>query len=226
MEERRSRLTKRLIAQACSEQYGIALLSGSVRDADQAVRDALDTPLDEAAVYDWVIAPAMHRIGRLWASGEISVGHEHLATQITLRVLALLRAASRTAPARREHRAQLAAVEGERHTLALEMAGDLLEAAGYEVLLLGADVPVAAISEIARDHQASLLALTSTLPASAVNIQATIDAARGAVPTISTIVGGPWASEALTTDPRVVTMGTLSGVVDAADALLRNASLN
>ena len=97
--------------------------------------------LGEAMLYDLVVGPAMHRIGRLWASGEIGVGHEHLATQIATRVLVLAHEAIGMAADRGEHRAMLAAVEGEQHVVALDMAAKLLESAGYEVLTLGADVP-------------------------------------------------------------------------------------
>ena len=37
------------------------------------------------------MAPALRRIGEGWASGELSVADEHLATQISTRMVALQR---------------------------------------------------------------------------------------------------------------------------------------
>ena len=68
---------------------------------------------------------------------------EHLASEITLRVLALQRVARQAKRRRRSQRVLLLAPEGERHVIGLNMACDLLLAAGYDTLMLGADVPLA-----------------------------------------------------------------------------------
>jgi diguanylate cyclase (GGDEF)-like protein len=53
----------------------------------------------------------------------------------------------------------LAAVEGQHHVLGLRMGADVLEGAGFDVLYLGADVPVAALSRFAADHQPAVAGL-------------------------------------------------------------------
>ena len=90
------------MAESLSEQFGLALVAGDADAAEQIAREALDLSLGEAMLYDLVVGPAMHRIGRLWAAGEIGVGHEHLATQIATRVLVLAHEAAdaRRAPGR------------------------------------------------------------------------------------------------------------------------------
>ena len=84
----------------------------------------------------------MRHIGDLWHRGEITVADEHLATDISYRVLALQREAFRVADRRTRERVMLAAVEGERHVLGLEMAGALLRHEGFDVRMLGADLPI------------------------------------------------------------------------------------
>src|SRR6185436_9383007 len=122
--------------------YARALLAGDEVGAELAVRDAIDARLTTAQIDDEIIAPALWLVGRLWARGEISIADEHLATSISLRVLALQREASRTARARAGCKALLAAPEGEMHFVALQMISNLLRDAGYTVLMLGPDVPV------------------------------------------------------------------------------------
>jgi methanogenic corrinoid protein MtbC1 len=76
--------------------YAKALLAGDEVGAELAVRDAIDARLSTAQIDDEIIAPALWLVGRLWARGEISVADEHLATAISLRVLALQRATRAT----------------------------------------------------------------------------------------------------------------------------------
>ena len=125
------------MAQFLSDQFGRALLAGDAAAAEEVARAALDMRFTEGMLYDLVVAPALHRVGRLWEVGKIGVGHEHLATQIATKVPVLAHEAVRGAARRPAYRAMLAAPEGEQHVVALDMAAKLLESAGYEVLTLG-----------------------------------------------------------------------------------------
>ncbi len=64
------------------EAYAAAVVAGEEPGAERAIRDALEAGLDECVIHDAVIAPAMRRVGDLWAAGDLSVADEHLATQI------------------------------------------------------------------------------------------------------------------------------------------------
>src|SRR4029078_5900379 len=132
--------------------YAKALLAGDEVGAEMAVRDAMDARLSTAQIEEELIAPALWLVGRLWARGEISVADEHLATEISLRVLALQREVARTVRERSGRKALLAAPAGEQHTVALQMNANLLRDAGYTVLMLGPDVPPSALAEAARRH--------------------------------------------------------------------------
>ena len=141
-------------------------------------------------LYDLVVGPAMHRIGELWAAGEIGVGQEHLATQIATQVLALAHEVAELSARRAEHRVMLAAAEGEYHVIALDMAAKLLESAGYEVLTLGADVPTNALADIVADHDPALFVLSATMPEAGERVPAAIDAVTAAGGDIGLILGG------------------------------------
>jgi methanogenic corrinoid protein MtbC1 len=168
----------------------------------------------------------MYRIGELWAAGEIGVGQEHLATQIATQVLALAHDVAGLAARRAEHRAMLAAVEGEHHVVALDMAAKLLESAGYEVLKLGADVPTHALPAIVADHDPALFVLSATMPDAGKRVPAAIDAITAAGPDIGLILGGASIPRGLVLGPRVVVEPRVAGVVEAADGLVRRAGLN
>ena len=226
VERGRDEFRKRLLAESISDRFGVALLAGDSKAAEQVAQEALELTLSQAMLYDLVVGPAMHRIGQLWAAGEIGVAHEHLATQIATQVLALAHDVARLPAHRGEHRAMLAAVEGEQHVLALDMAAKLLESAGYEVLVLGADVPTNALQAIVSDHRPGLFALTATMPEAGERVPAAVDAVIGARADIGLILGGASVPASLALSPRVVVERSVAGIVEAADGLVRRARLN
>ena len=144
--------------------YAEALLAADEAAAEIAIREAMDAGLDTARIDDQIIAPAMWRIGDLWERGEISVADEHIATEISIRVLALQREAQRVAQTRDEHRILLAAPAGEQHIVALRMIDNLLRDAGYTVAMLGSDVPADALVALMHRRPPDVVCLTSTMP--------------------------------------------------------------
>ena len=82
---------------ALGRAYVDALLSGDQVAAEIAIREAMDAGLGTAQIDDEIIAPALWHVGELWERGEISVADEHVATEISMRVLALQREAQRVA---------------------------------------------------------------------------------------------------------------------------------
>ena len=217
---------KRVLAESLSDRFGLALVAGDAKAAEEVAREALELTLSQAMLYDLVVSPAMHRIGRLWAAGEIGVAHEHLATQITTQVLVLAHDVAQLPAHRADHRAMLAAAEGERHVVALDMAGKLLEAAGYEVVSLGADVPTNALAGIVADHHPTVVALTATMPEAGKRVPAAVEAVSAVGEHIGLILGGASVPPRLMHSPQVVVERSIAGVVEAADGLVRRARLN
>jgi methanogenic corrinoid protein MtbC1 len=222
----RDEFHKRLLAESLSDQFGRALLAGDSGAAEEIAQEALELALSEAMLYDLVVGPAMHRIGRLWAAGEIGVGHEHLATQIATRVLVLAHEAMGVAAERAEHRAMLAAAEGEQHVVALDMAAKLLESAGYEVLPLGADMPTNELPGVVSEHGPALFALSATMPEAGEHVPAAVDAITEADTGVCVILGGAGIPPSVLPHPRVAVERTVAGIVATADRLVRRAELN
>ncbi len=140
MESGHDESKQRALAQFLSDQFGRALLAGDAAAAEEVARATLDMRFTEGMLYDLVVAPALHRVGRLWEVGKIGVGHEHLATQIATKVLVLAHEAARGAarrPAYRAGRAPRASSTWSRSTWPRSCSSQL----GYEAPTLGADVP-------------------------------------------------------------------------------------
>ena len=203
-----------------------ALLAGDPEAAERAVREAIDGGLTAAEIDVELIAPALFIVGEKWALGEISVADEHLASEISLRVLALLRVARRTRVRRGLRRVLLLAPEGERHVIGLNMACDLLRGAGYETRLLGADVPLTDIATAVNRHAADVVAMTATMANSVERVDAALDYLRHVHPLIPIVLGGSAITFELGAAWSASVCPDVSSVVECVDALDHRAPLN
>jgi methanogenic corrinoid protein MtbC1 len=151
-------------AKAFAKHLEAALLYADVRTAETIARDAVAAGMSVGLVDDAVVRPAMARIGERWARGEITMGEEHVATEIVLRMLVLLRETV-TLPVRRWNASVLlAALEGERHVVGLTMVADLFEDAGFRVLFAGGDLPLSGFASLLDHHVPDLVAFSTTMP--------------------------------------------------------------
>jgi MerR family transcriptional regulator, light-induced transcriptional regulator len=179
---------------ALIRSYLDALRAADAAGAYKAASAPLERGMQLSALYQRVIAPAMHELGRLWESGAITVADEHLATALTHRVLAAIRPPRLFEQKPGSHAegpcALVAAVEGEQHALGLRMAADLLEERGYRVAYLGADVPADALLQAVQTLAPDLLALSATMPESTRRLEEVVEKVRRERPHLSLIVGG------------------------------------
>jgi MerR family transcriptional regulator, light-induced transcriptional regulator len=178
------------LSRAYLEALRAADAAGAYRVASRAIAEGMSI----ATLYQVVIAPAMHEMGRLWEKGAITVADEHMATALTHRVLGALRPPAfidqsfEGVP--KKPRAVLAAVQGEQHALGLRMAADLLEDAGYQTIYLGADVPTGALMQAIEAFSPDLLGLSATMPESAPTLEEVLAAVRDEHPGLNLLVGG------------------------------------
>ena len=120
----------------------------------------------------------------------------------------------------------LAAPAGELHVVALRMVDDLLRDAGYRVLMLGADVPAAALRQSARRYEPDVVCFTVTMPRSARNVLRSIDSVRGVPPTAGFILGAHGGMCPASAYSGIRVCRRVSEAVDAVDATIRHAALN
>lgn len=173
-------------------KYLNALRTADPQLANQTAVDALDAGLSPAAVHSYVLAPAMREIGELWEHGRVNVGEEHVATAITHQVLIRIldRTRSKNFHSQERERVMLAAVQGQHHVLGLRMVADLLEGAGYDVLYLGADVPVDSLRDLAATKDPALVGLSFGISMNMADLAESIYAVRQGAPGCRLMLGG------------------------------------
>jgi cobalamin-dependent methionine synthase I len=120
----------------------------------------------------------------------------------------------------------LAAVAGELHVVALRMAGNLLSEAGYDVLMLGPDVPPHALAASAAHHEPHVVCLSATMPGLGDRLLLAIHEIGEVLPGAGFVVGGAGVSRRVGGLPGIHVCQRVGEVVEAADAIVKQAQWN
>ncbi len=179
-------------ASALARRFGDALRTGHGIDAERVIEDALADGMQVPEIHVSVIAPALVRIGELWETRMIGVAEEHLATAISERALMRLfekLTADQTAQPARE-KVLLAASAGQHHVLGLRMVADVLEGAGFDVVHLGADMPVEGLTAYVEEHQPEVVGITFGMAADVSSLADTLGAIHDCAPATRIMLGG------------------------------------
>ena len=136
-----------------------SLITGDAQTARQQIDRLVGGGATVAELCDLLFAPVLYRIGELWHMQELSIADEHRASRI---IEGLLERASsaRPKPGPRVGTAVVATAVGDRHSLAAQMVSAGLQAEGFRVNYLGAELPVAEILTMAQREHADLVALS------------------------------------------------------------------
>lgn len=148
----------------------------SPQDHLQAMLDAVDAGepgqvgllVDQAfalhgvdATFDDILVPLLHTVGERWQHRELSIGDEHLVTEMVRSRLGHLLA---DAGEGGHGTAVLACAPGEQHELGLMMIAIRLRRDGWRVVYLGANTPVADAVAVAERQRARVLGISVTTP--------------------------------------------------------------
>jgi len=145
-------------------------------------------PFAEAIQEVW--RPLLREIGRLWEVGEISVAQEHYAAGVARAALAAM---LRSLDTSRDGAVDVvcACLPGEAHDLPLLAASVELSLAGWHVLWLGADVPLADLCALVAAQAPNVVCLSAIGARPPDEVLAACRAVVGSAETTTVAVGGP-----------------------------------
>lgn len=140
-----------------------SVLKGDTHEAQRLLVEEAASPADMTDIYIDLVQPVMYRIGALWEQGKVSVAQEHLATSIMARAMVYTYQRFDVFGDTRG-KAMITAVSDEMHELGARIVADLLEINGWNVAFLGANVPVADLTQLALDTRPNIIGLSITMP--------------------------------------------------------------
>ncbi len=145
------------------EAFEAHLLKGNHRGALETLDATLERGkgLVEAEMH--VVQPALYRIGQKWQGNTVTVAQEHLSTSIASMAMTrgLLQAET---PPLNGRKVLLACVQGNNHAVGLQMVADAFQLGGWDVQLLGANVPTASLVAHVGTWQPDVLGLSVSFP--------------------------------------------------------------
>lgn len=142
-----------------SEAFEKALLSGDSRGANALLELCLERGDTLLNFELHVIQPALYGIGRKWQCNQVSVAQEHLATAMAQSIMSrgLMKV---PLPPGCGQKVLLACVQGNTHSVGLQMVADGYYLAGWDVQFLGADVPSQSLVKHAIEWKPDLVGLS------------------------------------------------------------------
>jgi len=178
------------LVESTLETFATALERGDAEMAEGAIATAIEDGVSPTTLHAEVIGPALRRISVLSETGDIDAEREHRATTITRRVLATLYRymTGSTEPTR--ERVLLAGVEGDEHTLGLQMVHDQLAAAGFHTIF-DTDLSAQRLLEMVESQSPDLIVLGATTPTEADSVELALRDLRSTRPDLPIVLGGP-----------------------------------
>ena len=140
------------------------LRQGRRNDLSRLMQFLRGWDFDLAVIFDHVIGAALRQVGNDWAGGRVSTGEEHRMTQLTNDLLHELRLAQRADAYTTRPVALVGCSNGETHEVGAIMVRLVLEAAGWDAVYLGPNVPTEDYAHLQVKHDARLVAISLMPP--------------------------------------------------------------
>lgn len=170
-------------------RYIASCMDGMADEASAMILRAIDQGMSPQSAITEVLMPAEREIGNLWHSNDASIAQEHLLTNTTAELLAVI--GQKFAGERLDDRTAIAAsVTGNVHDMGIRAAAVLLRIAGWRTVFLGSDLPPGEIAASADHFAADIAILSATIATQVEAISATAEALRNAESHPGIIVGG------------------------------------
>jgi methanol corrinoid protein len=137
------------------------LVNGNEDEIEDVVREALETREPMEVINKGLIA-GMREVSRLWGEGTYFLPQVILSSDAMVAGIALCEE-KMGGPAEKRGKVITHTAEGDIHDLGQVIVNALLTAAGFEVINLGADVPVDEVVEACRIHNPIMLTGTALM---------------------------------------------------------------
>jgi methanogenic corrinoid protein MtbC1 len=185
------------LAPGLLEVFTKALEHGDAEAAEGAVAQALGEGVAPAALHVELIAPALRRLDALWAAEDSEVVAPERAAAIARRILATVYRFMISGAEPTRERVLLAGVEGDHHTLGLQMAHDQLAAAGFRTTLV-ADLSPERLADTIGNQEPQVVVLGATTASVGRVLNRVVAGLRRNYPDLPVVLGGDGRAQLLT----------------------------
>ena len=179
------------LAVTAADKVREAVLKGNRKKITEYTADVLKEGMAPQEVLNGILLPAINEVGDLFDKGkyflpQLIAGAEAMKTAIEyLEPLLAKEGGSKEMPA-----IVIATVEGDIHDIGKNLVALMLKNYGFQVIDLGKDVPKEEIIAAAKEHHASIIALSALMTTTMQEMKQVIDYAREQQVDAKIIIGG------------------------------------
>ena len=162
------------------EKLKSLVMEGNVKGSSARVQELLAQGVSAEDIMRLALVPAMDEVGVLFQNGEYYLPEMLVASKAMQEGLKLLKPLLAKGSSAYLGRAVIGTVKGDLHDIGKNMVGMSLEGAGFEVIDLGADVPVEAFVNAIRDNKPAVVGMSALLTTTMPVMRDVVDAVKSA----------------------------------------------
>ncbi len=158
-------------------QMNQAIIDGNEEEAVRLARQALELKLDPSEVIEKGYVPGIQKVGELWEKGEYFLPELITSSEAMKAALAILEPElkSREKSLGVKGKIVIGTVEGDIHDIGKNIVASMLQASGFEVYDLGADVKLEKFIDKAEEVGADIIGLSALLTTTMIGQKKFID---------------------------------------------------
>lgn len=169
--------------------YFNSLLEGDKNKCRQIVDTLLKEKTDIIEIYTDLFQKSLYQVGKMWDQNRISVGDEHLGTEITEDLLYYC--SSKIIPVKQVNKkALVSCVNKEFHKLGARMAADVFVMNGWETYFLGASTPTKEIIKYIQLKKPDIVGLSFSFYINLMKLIDMVSEIKNHFPSQKIIIGG------------------------------------
>ncbi|MEM1557473.1 MAG: corrinoid protein [Thermoproteota archaeon] len=169
-----------------------AIVNLNFDDSKHLAQEAISRGISPNEIIDKAISTAMEEVGRRFEASEYFLSELIVAGEICKEISQMLQPYMKSSEIKKIGKAVIGTVKGDLHDIGKNIFGMMLEAAGFEVIDLGTDVPAEAFVEAVRVHKPDIVGMSALLTVTMVEMENVVNELKkaGLRDKVKIIVGG------------------------------------
>ncbi len=176
-------------------QLKAEIVKGKRKSVPDLVKDLLESGMEAYDIIIQICAPAMSEVGILYQEGEYFVPEILMSAKAFEAAMEVLRPYLEEMDKKAGGTVVLGVCEGDIHTIGKNLVATMLEAAGFNIIDLGKDVPAVEFVKSAKDNDADLIGVSALMTTSMIGMKDVVELAKKEGIRAKIMVGGGPVSE-------------------------------
>jgi corrinoid protein of di/trimethylamine methyltransferase len=166
------------------------IISGKRKAVPELVNDLLKSGMEAYDIIIQICAPAMSEVGILYQEGEYFVPEILMSAKAFEAAMEVLRPYLEKMERKTGGTVVIGVCEGDIHTIGKNLVATMLEAAGFNIIDLGADVPAKEFVKVAKDNDADIIGVSALMTTSMIGMKDVVDFAKEEGIRAKVMIGG------------------------------------